>query len=480
MTGGDPFQELRYPVRRFCQIKTREHHGPMTSVLIVHSDAKTADLIESVILELGAAPTVVGDESNALDVLSQQSFPLVVVGSQACQDIEIFLNQLKIQHPESPSMVVSPDQSARAAKHAMHLGAADYLTEPLDRSELTASVKKLLQTGPDITIEDLSQGRYDHIVGHSKPIKDVFRLVDKVAATDSTVMIYGESGTGKELVARAIHQNSPRRQNPLIPVNCGAIPEELLESELFGHEKGAFTSAIRTRIGRFEMADGGTIFLDEIADMSPRLQVKILRVLQEHEFERIGGTKTINVNIRVITATNKNLRDAVEGGRFREDLFYRLNVIPITVPPLRDRHADIPLLVEHFLDRFQQTRGDDVTGIDNDAMAKLMAYEWPGNIRELENIIERMVILAENQTLSVRDLPPRISQAVPSAEAPGVIEITDDGIDFNQVVSDFENQLLIQALEKSDWVKNKAAKLLKLNRTTLVEKLKKKKIQSPD
>ena len=241
----------------------------MTSVLIVHSDAKVANLIESVILELGASPTVVGDEPNALDILSRQEFPLVVVGVQTCQDISVFLNQLTVQHPEALPLVVSPDQSARAAKQAMHLGAADYLTEPLDRSELAASVKKSLQTGPDIETEDPSQGRYDHIVGHSKPIRDVFRLVDKVAATDSTVMIYGESGTGKELIARAIHQNSPRRQNPLIPVNCGAIPEELLESELFGHEKGAFTSAIRTRIGRFEMADGGTIFLDEIADMSP-------------------------------------------------------------------------------------------------------------------------------------------------------------------------------------------------------------------
>ena len=452
----------------------------MTPILIVHSDGKTTDLIESVILELGAAPTVAADETSALDVLAQKPFPLVLIGAQACQDLAVFLNQVKIQHPGTAMVVLSPDQSARAAARAMRQGASDYLTDPLERSELAECVVKLLKVGPDIQSEGLSQGRYDHIVGQSKPIRDVFRLVDKVAATDSTVMIYGESGTGKELIARAIHQTSPRRQNPLIPVNCGAIPEELLESELFGHEKGAFTSAIRTRIGRFEMADGGTIFLDEIADMSPRLQVKILRVLQEHQFERIGGTKTINVNIRVITATNKDLRQAVEQGRFREDLFYRLNVIPITVPPLRERQADIPLLVEHFLDRFQQIRGEDLRTIDNEAMAKLMAYEWPGNIRELENIIERMVILAENQTLSVRDLPQRISQAVPATGTPGFIEITEDGIDFNQVVSDFENNLLLQALDKSDWVKNKAAKLLKLNRTTLVEKLKKKQIQAPD
>ncbi|MEW5725750.1 MAG: sigma-54 dependent transcriptional regulator, partial [Thermodesulfobacteriota bacterium] len=262
------------------------------------------------------------------------------------------------------------------------------------------------------------------------------------------------------------------------PVNCGAIPEELLESELFGHEKGAFTSAIRTRLGRFELADGGTIFLDEIADMSPRLQVKILRVLQEHQFERIGGAKTISVNIRVITATNKNLRKAVEEGRFREDLFYRLNVIPITVPPLRERREDIHLLIEHFLNRFRESRGNLVKGIDEEAMAKIINYSWPGNIRELENLIERMVILAEEEILTVRDLPTRIAQAVPTPSHPVPI-ITDAGIDFNQMVSDFENRLLLQALEKADWVKNKAAQLLNLNRTTLVEKLKKKGITAP-
>ncbi|MBU2550723.1 MAG: sigma-54 dependent transcriptional regulator [Proteobacteria bacterium] len=376
---------------------------------------------------------------------------------------------------------MSEDPSLKAARSALRAGAYDYLPLPLDENEFSDCLERILEEEAEpagLPPAGPVPGRFDHIVGQSQAIRSVFRLVEKVADTDSTVMIYGESGTGKELIARALHQHSRRRDMPLIPVNCGAIPEELLESELFGHEKGAFTSAIRMRIGRFEMASGGTIFLDEIADMSPKLQVKILRVLQEQQFERIGGSKTINVDIRVITATNKNLRQAMEHGRFREDLFYRLNVIPMTVPPLRERQADIPLLIEHFLHQFHLNKGSRAKSIDHETMARLMAYPWPGNIRELENLVERMVILAENETLTVVDLPARIREAV-AAPGQAPVEIPEEGIDFNQVVSDFEDQLLLQALEKAGWVKNKAANLLKLNRTTLVEKLKKKKINPP-
>jgi transcriptional regulator with GAF, ATPase, and Fis domain len=320
---------------------------------------------------------------------------------------------------------------------------------------------------------------YSEIIGQSRAIKEVFSLIDKVAATDSTIMITGESGTGKELIARAIHMSSPRKKYPLIPVNCGAIPEELLESELFGHEKGAFTSAIRTRIGRFELADQGTIFLDEIADMSPKLQIKILRVLQERKFERIGGTRTIEVDIRIITATNKDLYQAMREGLFREDLYYRLNVIPITTPTLMERRSDIPLLIDHFLPRFNQNKEEQIVGIASELVDVLMSYSWPGNIRELENVIERMVILAEGDTLTLDDLPPLIKEVTLQ---PGHthFEIPDEGINFNKVVSDFEDRILIQALDKAGWVKNQAAKMLSLNRTTLVEKLKKKKITPPE
>jgi transcriptional regulator with GAF, ATPase, and Fis domain len=256
------------------------------------------------------------------------------------------------------------------------------------------------------------------MIGNSPVFTKLFRIIEKVAKTDSTVMVRGETGTGKELIARAIHLASPRRDKPLVPVNCGAIPEELLETELFGHEKGAFTGAIKDRIGRFEMAHGGTIFLDEIGDMSPKLQVKLLRVLQEHEFQRVGGDKIIPIDIRVITATHVDLNKAVEEGRFREDLYYRLNVIPLTVPSLRERSGDIPLLVNHFLKRLRETKGATVHKVSPEAMRLLVLHDWPGNVRELENLMERMVILAEGDTITVADLPQKIKKLDPAASDP--------------------------------------------------------------
>ncbi|MFH1090538.1 MAG: sigma-54 dependent transcriptional regulator, partial [Pseudomonadota bacterium] len=454
----------------------------MPSVLVAHSDPETAATIKKASAGRGVGIFQAPDGAGALEDMSQRPFLALLIEDNLpkINGFEL-LQHARDRHPDLKVVIISRDRSAQAALQAVRSGAFDYLTVPLERADLAACLDRLINqpgTESKLLSDDPFDGRYENIIGRSQALRDLFRLVDKVARTDSTVMIYGESGTGKELIARAIHRNSQRRDNPMIPVNCGAIPEELLESELFGHEKGAFTSAIRTRIGRFELADHGTIFLDEITDMSPKLQVKILRVLQEHEFERIGGTKTIDVNIRVLTATNKSLRQAVEDGRFREDLFYRLNVIPITVPPLRERTSDIPLLVEHCLKRFRQTRGGVVVKVDDTAMEKLLSYPWPGNIRELENIIERMVILTEHETLTLDDLPERIVQ-ISGQSTPQHIEITDNGIDFNQVVSDFEDRLLLQALEKADWVKNKAAQLLKLNRTTLVEKLKKKKIRPP-
>jgi DNA-binding NtrC family response regulator len=255
--------------------------------------------------------------------------------------------------------------------------------------------------GPDPAVVFPSRA----IVGRSPALMQLFRIIAKVAATDSTVMVHGETGTGKELIARAIHLSSPRRDMPMVPVNCGAIPEELLETELFGHEKGAFTNAVKERAGRFELAQGGTVFLDEIGDMSPKLQVKLLRVLQEHEFEKVGGERTIRADIRVITATHVDLARAVREGRFREDLYYRLNVIPVSVPPLRERAADIPLLIDFFLKRLRETRASSVTGVSPSAMDQLCSYRWPGNIRELENLMERMVILADGDVLTDEDLP---------------------------------------------------------------------------
>ena len=391
------------------------------------------------------------------------------------------IEHIQVKHPGVRVVILSEDPTARSAVEVMQAGAFDYLTLPLNEKELLDCLDRAISEATYLGIAPAGRpmiNGYSEIIGQSRAIKEVFSLIDKVAATDSTIMITGESGTGKELIARAIHTSSLRKEYPLIPVNCGAIPEELLESELFGHEKGAFTSAIRLRIGRFELADQGTIFLDEIADMSPKLQIKILRVLQERKFERIGGTKTIEVDIRIITATNKDLHQAMREGLFREDLYYRLNVIPITTPALRERRSDIPLLIDHFLPKFNQNKEERIVGIASELLDVLMSYSWPGNIRELENVIERMVILAEKGTLTLDDLPPLLKEAT---MPPGHthFEIPDEGIDFNKVVSDFEDRILIQALDKAGWVKNRAAKLLNLNRTTLVEKLKKKRITPP-
>ncbi len=270
------------------------------------------------------------------------------------------------------------------------------------------------------------------IVGQSQKVQRVFQLIDRVARTDSTVLITGESGTGKELIAQAIHYESFRRDKPLVPVNCGAIPGELLESELFGHEKGAFTSAIRTRIGRFEMAEGGTIFLDEIGEMSPQLQVKLLRILQEHQFERVGGTRTINVDIRVVAATNKKLKEAVDEGSFREDLYYRLDVIPIKAPPLRERTEDIPPLLEYFLKKFNPFRPEELQGLNGEAMAALESYDWPGNVRELENLIERMAILCDGPVVTRDDLPDKFGGKV-SGPPPRPVHPAGPGLLLDQI-----------------------------------------------
>jgi transcriptional regulator with GAF, ATPase, and Fis domain len=271
-----------------------------------------------------------------------------------------------------------------------------------------------------------------------------------------------------------------RSTNAFVPVNCGAIPEELLESELFGHEKGAFTGAFRTRIGRFELSCGGSIFLDEISEMSPNLQVKLLRVIQEREFERVGGIKTIRVDVRIIAATNKNLEEEVGQGRFREDLYYRLNVIPIHLPPLRERTDDIPLLIKHFLDKFINGKSPKKVEFSKKAIPVLMRYRWPGNVRELENLIERMFVLSDSPIIDIADLPDKVlAGATLEASAVPQIDLPETGIDLSSAVNEFERSIIVQALNKSNWVKNRAAKLLHVNRTTLVEKIKKQKLQKP-
>ncbi len=320
--------------------------------------------------------------------------------------------------------------------------------------------------------------RFEDIIGRSPRMLEIFELIEKVNDCDSTILVNGETGTGKGLVARAIHNKSPRRAKPFISINCGAIPENLLESELFGHVKGAFTGATTSKPGKFELADGGTVFLDEIGDMSPDLQVKVLKVLEEGEFEAVGGSKTVKVDVRIIAATHRDLSEEVQKGNFREDLFYRLYVIPINLPALRERAEDIRHLVAHFLEQSNLKNRREVKGVSEDALEALTCYPWPGNVREVKNLVERLVVLKGSGTIGRRDLPPEISgDGRRPIESPGRIEISEDGICLNSAVTEFEKALILQSLEKTQWVKNKAAKLLHLNRTTLVEKIKRHRLE---
>jgi DNA-binding NtrC family response regulator len=392
------------------------------------------------------------------------------------------LKYLKENSPDSICMILTGYGTIKNAVEAIKAGAFDYLTKPVRMEEVLVSFKRAIEHR-NLKRENLNlknqlkrKYRFENIIGDSDKMQKVFETIEKVADSDSTILILGESGTGKELIAKAIHYNSYRREGPFVPVNCAAIPDELLESELFGHEKGAFTHAIRTRVGRFELAHGGTLFLDEIGDMNPNLQSKLLRVLQERQFERIGGEKPIKADIRVIAATHQDLRKAVQEKRFREDLYYRLNVIPIEAPPLREHKSDIPLLVHHFLEQFSRSKKKEIAGLTDGAMQRLKDYDWPGNVRELENMIERVLILSSHETIDVADLPEKL-QALPEGKIPRQFEITEEGLSLETAVSEFERELILQALNKTGWVKNKAAQLLHLNRTTLIEKIKRQNLE---
>lgn len=314
------------------------------------------------------------------------------------------------------------------------------------------------------------------LIGESPKIREVFSLIDRVAKTDSTVLITGESGTGKELVAKALHFKSPRAKGPFVAINCGAIPHELLESELFGYVKGAFTGALRDKKGRLEVANGGTVFLDEISEMSPALQVKLLRVLQEREFEPIGSTRSIKVDIRVVAATNKNLEELVKKGRFRHDLYWRLNVVPIHLPPLRERKEDIPLLISHFLEIYNDRYKGKVSGFSESAMELLLNYDWPGNIRELENLVQRLVVLKGEGIILPEDLPEKIRG---NGHLHSSLRLDEERLNLNEAVTNLERYLITEALRRANGVKSKAAKLLGIKRTTLLHKMKKNGILDP-
>ncbi len=452
--------------------------------LVVDDDPHSREVLQE-ILERNQYEVVTADGGEAAIAAARESpFAILLTDLRMPnQDGIEVLEAIRDINPDIVGIVLTGFGTIETAVRAVKAGAFEYLTKPFKVDEVVLTVQRAIEFR-QLQMENRSlkrqlrrKYRFENLIGDSDEMQKVYRMIERVADSDSTILIYGESGTGKELVARTIHFNSPRRDRPLIPVNCGAIPEDLLESELFGHEKGAFTGAHAMRMGRFELAHGGTIFLDEVGDMSPNLQVKLLRVLQEREFERVGGTRSIRVDVRVISATNKNLEEAVEQRRFREDLFYRLNVIPVTLPPMRQRREDIPLLLDHFLRRLSADKRRSVSGISPEAMQALKMYDWPGNVRELENLVERLVILKGEGVIGVEDLPDKIlgrrrDQGVP------LVSIPEEGVDFEKLVEDFENRLIVQAMEKAVGVKNKAAQYLRLNRTTLVEKMKRRNLYS--
>lgn len=387
------------------------------------------------------------------------------------------LEKIKEINPETEVLMISAYGSVNDAVKAMHLGAADFLTKPFSQEELKIRINKLSQKIQSrrqieslmeqnrLLSDELYTG-YDEIIGESKAIKEVFSLIDRIAVSDSPVLIHGESGTGKELVARAIHKKSGRNDKPFIKNNCGAFNENLLESELFGHEKGAFTGAIKQKKGRFELADNGTLFLDEIGDVSLAMQVKLLRVLQEGEFERVGGEVTLSTDVRIISATNKDLQKAIGENKFREDLYFRLNVIPINLPSLRERREDIPLLVNHFNKRLACKYNRDPKVINTTGMEILMNYSWPGNIRELENLLERLFFVSPSNSIDANLISKQLFNVAAKNNH-------YDKMPLDEAVSAFEKQLIIQAMKNAGDVKNQAAKLLGIKTSTLYYKLEK-------
>jgi len=390
------------------------------------------------------------------------------------------LREIRGNRPLTPVVMLTATKTVKTAVEAMKMGAFDYITKPFDVEELRVIAKKALESR-DLKLdvrrlqgEVEQQYSFDNIIGKSKEMREIYATIRQIAEKNSTVLIHGESGTGKELVARAIHYNSSRKDKPFVPVNCAAIPETLIESELFGHEKGAFTDAQSRRIGHFELAHQGTLFLDEISELSLLTQAKILRALQEREFVRVGGTKTISVDVRLISATNKNLEEYMARGAFRSDLYYRINVVPLTISPLRNRKDDIPLLAQHFLDKHA---GPGKKKISPEAMDIFVAYDWPGNVRELENIIERIVVLTNEDTIGPNDLPPGLKTT--SRVELIKREVLEGRISFEDAERDFEKDIILEALKRSNYVQTRAADLLRISRRILKYKMDKYGIVSP-
>jgi two-component system, NtrC family, response regulator HydG len=460
----------------------------MAQVLIIDDHDSMREGLELLLRKRGHRTLSASGGREGLRILDENGADVVITDLKMSHvdGIDV-LRRVKEVHPDTDVLLITGYGTIEKAVEAMKLGAADFITKPFSSEEFAVKIERLIQERGERSrlrkenlalrvenqaLREGADGRYGEIVGESAPMSGLFQWIERVSRSESTVMIYGESGTGKELVARAIHARSPRMNGPFVRVNCGALAEGLLDSELFGHERGAFTGAERKRRGRFELAHGGTLFLDEIATISPATQVRLLRVLQERELERVGGEETIPVDVRIIAATNTPAERLLNGDGFREDLFYRLHVVPITLPPLRERMHDIPLLVRHFVEKLRARTGSPVTSVSDEALARLRTHNWPGNVRELENMIERALVLADGPLLREEDLPPFNHGETRGgyAEQPA---LPSGGMDLTRVVEGMEEKLLREALEQAQGVKAEAARLLGLKPSALYYKLEK-------
>ncbi len=432
-------------------------------ILVVDDEESLREYLAIMLHREGYHVDAVSDGAQAVARLKEYGYDLVI------SDIKMprftgfeLLRHIKDRTPETAVIMVTAFSTTEEAVEAMKQGAYDYITKPFKNEEIRLVIKNALERqslrheNQELKKELERRYSFGNLIGKSKSMQEVYDLIQKVACSRVNVLITGESGTGKEVVAKAIHYNSDRKDRPFLPINCGAIPENLLESELFGHEKGSFTGAFQQKTGLFEVANGGTVFLDEIGELPPMMQVKLLRVLQEREFRRVGGTRDIQVDVRLIAATNKDLEQAVAEGEFREDLFYRLNVIRLSLPPLRDRREDIPLLVEHL---YRKMSANETVTVSEAAMRRLLDYNWPGNIRELENVLERCVVLGHGNVLEENFLPPQL-QPRPAEGSAGLTDLPESGLDLDEYLGGIEKEILLKALERTGGVRKKAAELL--------------------
>ncbi len=449
-------------------------------ILVVDDEKSMREFLEIMLRKEGYEVACARDGKEALNRLESRPYDLVL------SDIRMpgvdgmgVLNRAKELNPGTIVIMITAYGSTESAVEAMKRGAYDYITKPFQVDEIKLIIRKALEKKTleeeniQLRKELESKYQFGNLVGSSPGMLKVYDLIQRVKDTRTNILISGESGTGKELVAKAVHYNSPRKDKPFVTINCSAIPETLLESELFGHMKGAFTGAVSNKQGLFEAADGGAVFLDEIGELSPSLQVKLLRVIQDRTFRRVGGTEDIEVDVRIISASNKNLEEEIKRGAFREDLFYRLNVIKIQIPPLRERGEDIPVLARHFLDRYSRELGKEIKKISEEAMEKLVNYSYPGNVRELENIIERAVALESSSIILPESLSPVVFEQPTDIALQGEIELPPAGLDLEDVVGGIEKGLLLKALKNARGVKKEAAKLLKISFRSLRYRLKK-------